>query len=110
MSLSKHLVPDENEDGFVAVQGDPARQSVVQGVFMEASLAVAKYVELHHLAENAKGARDEVERLSNHFTIKTGEALTFEAPDSGLWELAGKAVGKVGEAALAEAMKKTAGL
>jgi hypothetical protein len=103
--------PDEDENGFVAVhwQGDPARQSMVQGVFM-ASLAVARYVELHYLAEQAKGTRDEIERLSHHFTVKTGESLVFEAPDSDLLELIGAAVGKVGEVALAEAIKRTAGL
>ena len=87
------------EDGIVTVhwQGDPARQTLVQGGFM-ASLAVAKYVELHHLAENAKGTRQEIEHLANHFTVKTGASLTFECQDSGLLELVVKAVGKVGEA------------
>ena len=104
---------DENENGFVTVhwQGDPTRQAVVQGVYI-ASLAVARYVELHHMAANAKGTRDEMERLAHHFTVKTGESLTFELelPDSGLFDLVGKAVGKVGEAALIEILKKTVGL
>jgi hypothetical protein len=102
---------DDDENGFVTVywQGDPARQTVVQGVFM-ASLAVAKYVELHHMAENAKGTRNEMEHLSQHFTVKTGQSLTFESPDSGLLALVGKAVGKVGEAALIEILKKQVGL
>ena len=103
--------PEENENGLVAVhwQGDPARRTVVPGVYM-ASLAVARYVELHHMAENAKGTRDEMERLSHHFTVKTGESLIFEAPESGLLELVVKAVGKVGEAAVIEILKKQVGL
>lgn len=103
--------PEEYENGLVAVhwQGDSSRQTVVQGVYM-ASLAVAKYVELHHMAENAKGTRDEVERLSHHFTVKTGESLIFEAPESGLLELVVEAVSKVGEAAVIEILKKQVGL
>jgi hypothetical protein len=99
------------EDGFVTVhwQGDQARQTLVQGQFM-ASLAVAKYVELHYLAENAKGPREEIEHLANHFTVKTGALLTFQLPDSELPELIGKAVGKVGEAVVTEAIKKLVGL
>ena len=103
--------PEENENGFVTVhwQGDPARQTVVQGVYM-ASLAVAKYVELHHMAENAKGTRDEMERLAHHFTVKTGESLIFESPNSGFIELVVKAVGRVGEAGVMEILKKQVGL
>jgi hypothetical protein len=102
---------DDNQNGFVSVhwQGDPSRQTVVQGVYM-ASLAVARYVELHHMAENAKGTRDEMERLSHHFTFKTGESLIFESPDSGLLEMVVKAVGKVGETAVMEILKKQIGL
>lgn len=102
---------EDDENGFVTVhwQGDPSRQTVVQGVFM-ASLAVARYVELHHMAANAKATRDEMERLSNHFTFKTGESLIFETRDSGLYELIGKAVLKVGEATVTEILKKQIGL
>lgn len=98
--------PAENENGFVTVcwQGDRARQTEVQGVFM-ASLAIARYAELHHLAQGAKGVREEVERLSHHFTVKTGESLTFEQPDSELWELIGEAVKKAGEAGVMELIK-----
>ena len=101
----------EFENGFVTVhwQGDPAHQTVVQGVFI-ASLAVAKYVEMHHMAERAKGTRDEIEGMAHHFNIKTGESLTFECPDSELVELLIKAVGKVGETAVMEIIKKQVGL
>ena len=98
------------ENGFVTVhwQGDPARQTLVQGTFM-ASLAVANYVELHHMAEKAKGTREEMERLANHFTFKTGESLTFEALDLELLEWMGKAVNKAGQTAVVEILKKLAG-
>ncbi|ART46977.1 hypothetical protein [Acidovorax carolinensis] len=100
----------EDETGFVTVhwQGDPNRQTVVQGVFIT-SLAVAKYAKLHHLAQGAKGVREEIERLSQHFTVKTGETLAFEHPDSELWELVQKAVGKAGEAGVMEFIKKSFG-
>lgn len=102
---------EDNENGFVSVhwQGDAGRQTVVQGVYM-ASLAVARYVELHHIAENATGTRNEMERLSHHFTVKTGESLIFESPGSGLLEMVVKAVGKVGETAVMEILKKQVGL
>ena len=101
---------EDSEDGWVTVhwQSDPARQTLVQGVFM-ASLAVAKYVEIRHLAEKAKGTREEMERLANHFTFKTGESLTFEAPDSELMEWMSKAVSKAGQTAVVEILKKLAG-
>ncbi|MBY0409078.1 MAG: hypothetical protein K2Q97_02880 [Burkholderiaceae bacterium] len=100
-----------DENGFVTVhwQGDADRSTVVQGVFM-ASLAVARYVELHHIAETAKATRDEMERLSHHFTVKTGESLAFESPDSELLGMVSKAVGKLGEFAVMELLKKQVGL
>ena len=54
--------------------------------------------------------RIEMEHMSNHFTVKTGETLVFESPDSGLFELIAKAVGKLGEAAVIEILKKQVGL
>lgn len=103
--------PEDTGDGFVAVhwQGDPCRRTEVQGVFI-ASVAVARYVELHHTATFSKPMRDEMEHISHHFTVKTGEELTFDAPDSGLLGLVGQAVGKLGEAAVIEILKKQVGL
>ena len=102
--------PDD-EVGWVTVhwQGDPARQTTVQGPFM-ASIAVARYVELHHLATNTKAIRAEMEHMSQHFAVKTGESLVFESPDSELIEWIAKAAGKVGEKALIEVLKKLVGL
>ncbi len=103
--------PEDSSDGFVSVhwQGDPTRRTEVQGVFI-ASVAVARYVELNHTATHSKPMRDAMEHISNHFTVKTGEALTFEAPDSGLLSLVGQAVGRLGEAAVIEVLKKQLGL
>ncbi len=102
---------EDDEIGYVTVlwQGDPTRQSVVPGAFI-ASLAVAKYVEIHHVAENAKATRDEVALLSQHFTFKTGSSLIFESHDLGMYELIRKAVLKVGETAVTEILKKQFGL
>lgn len=103
--------PEETADGFVAVhwQGDPTRRTEVQGVFI-ASVAVARYVELHHTATTSKAMRDEMEHISHHFTIKTGQSLTFEEPASDLLNLFGQAISKVGEAGVMELLKKAAGL
>lgn len=99
------------DDEFVTVywQGDEARQSTVQAVFI-ASLAVARYVELRHLTEGNKATRAEVQHLSQHFMFKTGESLTFEAPDDNPMELVGMAVRRLGEEAVIELLKKAAGL
>lgn len=101
----------EYENGFVTVhwQGDPARQITVQGRFM-ASVAVARYVELHHIASTASDTRAAMAHMSQHFTFKTGESLDFESPDSELIEWIAKAAGKVGEKALVEVLKKLVGL
>ena len=66
-------------------------------------------MELHHTATQSKSMRDEMEHISNHFTVKTGESLTFEVPGSDLLHLIGQAVGKVGEAGVMELLKKAAG-
>ena len=103
--------PDDGQNGWVNVlwQGDSARVSTVQGVFI-ASVAVARYVELHHTATHAKGTQSAMAHLSDHFVVKTGESLVFDAPDSELVPLVGKAVMKVGETAVMEMLKKQVGL
>lgn len=103
--------PEESSDGFVTVhwQGNPTRRTEVQGVYM-ARVAITRYVEFHHAATDSKPLRDEMERLSHHFTVKTGEALTFEEADAGLYGMVSQAVGKLGEAAVIELLKKQIGL
>jgi len=106
-----HPDAENADDGWVTVhwQGDPARQSTVLATQM-ASVAIARYVELHHTATFSKAMRDEMAQMSHHFTVKTGEHLAFELPDSGLFELVGKAVGRLGEAAVIEILKQHVGL
>lgn len=101
----------EMGDEFVTVywQGDEARKSTVQAVFM-ASLAVARYVELRHLAERNKATRPEMEQLAQHFAFKTGESLVFEPPDFAFIEFVMDAAAKLGEEGVKEAIKKAVGL
>ncbi len=103
--------PEDEQNGWVKIhwQGDPARVSEVQGVFI-ASVAVARYVELHHRATHAKNTQSAMAHLSDHFVVKTGESLVFDAPDSELVPLVGKAVTKIGETAVMELLKKQVGL
>jgi hypothetical protein len=109
------LPMDEEEDGgngLVTVhwQGDPNRKTVVQGVFI-ASYAVAKYVELHSIAETNKVTKDKMSHMIHHFEIKTGESLVFHVTDdSELFTLLGTAVGKVGREVVIEVIKKQIGL
>lgn len=102
---------EDYEDGFVTVhwQGDSSRVTVVQGVFL-ASYAVAKYVELNNIAEKVKDTKDEMLSLAHHFTVKTGQSLSFDMDDdSELFQLIGKAVSRLGQAAVIELIKKGIG-
>lgn len=104
--------PEDYEEGFVTVhwQGDPSRVTIVQGVFL-ASYAVTKYVELRNVAERAKDTKDEMRGLAHHFTVKTGASLSFDMDDdSELFPLIGKAVSKLGQAAVIEIFKKSIGM
>lgn len=103
---------EDQDEELVTVhwQGDPSRRTVVQGVFM-ASIAVARYVELHHMAEKAKDTKDEMEGLAHHFEVKTGASLVFDIQDdSELFSLVGKAASRLGKEAVIEIMKKSMGL
>lgn len=101
---------DDNEE-LVAVywQGDVNRRSEVIGTFM-ASMALVRYVELHHLAERDKGLRGEMQRLSEHFTAKTGQHLHYSAPAGHLLETVADAAEKLGIEAVVSLLKKAAGL
>lgn len=103
--------PQGEEGGWVSVhwQGDPNRSTQVQGVYM-ASIAIARYVELHHVATHSREMRTQMDHFSHHFTVKTGESLLFEEPEESLMPLVLKAVGKFGETAVVEVLKKQLGL
>jgi hypothetical protein len=103
---------EDSEDGFVEVhwQGDASRSSIVQGVFV-ASVAVARYIELHAIPEG-KQEKSEFQHMSNHFTVKTGASLVFEADDSDaeLYRWIGRVADRVGVQAVIEILKKSMGL
>ncbi len=102
---------EEHSDEFVSVlwQGDPQRRTEVSAVFV-ASLAVARYVELHHSASHSKEMKVEMQHMAHHFTVKTGDTLVFDEPGSDMMEVLGRAVGRLGEAAVLEVLKRAAGL
>jgi len=103
---------EDQDEELVAVhwQGEPSRRTIVQGVFM-ASIAVARYVELHNVAERAKDTKDEMAHLAHHFEIKTGASLSFDIQDdSELFPLVGRAVSRLGQEAVIEIIKKSIGL
>lgn len=102
--------PVEDEDGRVEIwwQGDPARQTVVQGVFF-ARLALSDYVEFHSRGKPDR-YRSEIEHLVEHFRLKTGQGLALpEDPLLELIEAFSKGLDKLGMAALLAAIKKTIG-
>jgi hypothetical protein len=101
---------EEHADEFVSVlwQGDPQRRTEVQAVFV-ASLAVARYVELHHTASTSTELKVEMQHMSHHFSVKTGEELVFEEHGSDMMRVLGRAVGRLGEAAVIETLKRATG-
>lgn len=102
---------DDEGDAFVTVrwQGDPLRTSQVLASLI-ATLAVGRYVEFHSMAKSSKETGAEMERLADHYRFKTGNSLHFEAIDPALAELVSKAISRLGEAAVIEALKKTLGM
>ncbi|QHE88569.1 hypothetical protein [Hydrogenophaga sp. BPS33] len=101
---------EDASDEFVSVlwQGDPGRRTAVLAVYV-ASLAIARYVELHHIASHSKETRLEMQHMAHHFTVKTGEALVFDEPGSDMMDVLGRAVGRLGEGAVLELLKRAAG-
>ena len=73
---------EDNENGFVLVhwQGDEARATQVQGVFL-ASVAVARYAEIHSVPIAAR-TKNEYAHMAQHFRFKTGASLAMGEPDT----------------------------
>jgi len=107
-----HPDAENADDGWVTVhwQGDPARQSTVLASEM-ASIAVARYVELHSIPK-AKDTRDDFEHLSQHFRFKTGSGLMFEGKDDLIEMLAllDQAKNVLGKEVLLGILRKSIGL
>lgn len=99
-----------DEDGFVELrwQGDANRKTIVQGVFF-ATNALVQYVQLHRVGATAQQTKMMLEDLAHHFTIKTGAALYLDSVKTDTADLLRKAIAKVGESVVTEAIKKTIG-
>jgi hypothetical protein len=102
--------PDDEEDDWIEVrwQGDSSRKSEMPGTHI-ASLAIARYVEIHHTATYNKQTQAAMEHCSNHFTVKTGDSLIFESHESDLLYVLSKAVAKWGESVVTDILKKQIG-
>lgn len=104
--------PEEDEDGRVEVywQGDSTRRSEIAGAFL-ASVAVAKYAELHAIPE-ASATKARYAHMSQHFTFKTDAYLLLEEPDpeSAVAEMLKEASKLLGKEAVKEIVKKAIGL
>jgi len=104
---------DLNENDFVTVywQGDKSRKSVVHGIYM-ASIAVARYAEIHSLPQN-KDTKSEYSHMAQHFTVKTGAGLLMPAADQedlDLYSAIGDGLKSLGKDALISLIKKQVGL
>lgn len=103
---------EEDEEGGVEVhwQGDPARRTEVQGVFM-ASVAIARYVELTAVPDSVT-TKARYAHMSQHFSFKTGVTLILEEPDpeNAIAEMLKGATKLLGKEAVKEIVKKTIGL
>lgn len=101
------------ERGTVRVlwQGDPQRVTDVDGSDV-ATLALVRYVELHHLGQSGKHVAAVLEDLARHFHFKTGCSLylPYEKPSIELADAVSKAVGRIGENAVASLLARATGL
>lgn len=103
---------EDNAHGLVRVhwQGDPDRSCEVSGEAM-ASIAVARYVELHGVSVD-KRTKDNYEVLAQHFTVKTGSSLVldggYQVPEE--FKLLGRLLEKSGTAVASAMLKKALGL
>lgn len=103
---------DDPSDAFVRVrwQGDVARQSEVLADSI-ATVAVVRHVNLHYSGQPIERTAKEIEFLSRHYQFKTGGALYLpcEKVPTGLAVSVAAAVGRLGEAAVIEVLKKATG-
>lgn len=105
---------DDNENGDVEIrwQGDAGRKTITRGTYI-ASLAIARYAELHAVAESTKHlGHPMMSHMAQHFTVKTGETLSFDVPDGDAEFLSWIARGasKLGKDVLIDIIKAKMGL
>lgn len=103
----------DEELGTVRVhwQGHSQREQQVDGSYI-ATLALVRYVELHHLGQPDKRRASELEGLAQHFHFKTGCSayLPYDKPSPDLVDAVSKAVGRLGEKAVVNALLRAIGL
>jgi hypothetical protein len=103
----------DEELGIVCVhwQGDSQREQHVDGTYI-ATLALVRYVELHHLGRPGPHVAAELEGLAQHFHFKTGCSLylPYDKPAPDLANAVSKAVGRMGESTVVGLLLKAAGL
>ncbi|WP_159017620.1 hypothetical protein [Cognatiluteimonas profundi] len=103
----------DEELGTVLVrwQGDVQREQQVDGTFVS-TLALVRYVEMHHLGQPPKHLASELEQMAQHFQFKTGCSLylPYEKPSPDLTDAVSKAVGRMGESAVVNILMKAVGL
>lgn len=104
---------DDPDDAFIRVrwQGLADRERIVSGSQI-ATLAVVRYVQFHQIGQPADRTAAELAHLAQHFSYKTGCSLylPYEQPASVLVTAVNRALGRMGEGALANAILKVAGL
>lgn len=103
---------EEDENGRVELhwQGDASRRSEVLGSQL-ATLAVARYVELHAVPSSLT-TKDGYAHMSQHFSVKTGGALMLEeaSPENVVADMLKEASKLLGKEVVAGIVKKTIGL
>lgn len=103
----------DEQRGTVRVrwQGDTSRQHLTEGTAI-ASLALVRYVEFHQFGQPEKKKVAMFEDLAFHFELKTGCVLQSPEylPESDLLSAVRKAVGRIGESAVVNALLKAAGM
>lgn len=103
----------DEERGTVLVrwQGDVSREQHAEGSYI-ATLALVRYVEVHHVGQSSKYLAAELEQMALHFHFKTGCSpyLPYEKPSTDLAEAVSGAVQRLGETVVASLLTKAAGI
>ena len=103
----------DEQRGTVRVhwQGDQRRATDVDGGDI-AAVALIRYVGLHHFGRPPKEVATVLEDLARHFQFKTGCPLNlgYEKPSTDLAQAVSKAVGRIGESAVANLLLRAAGI
>lgn len=103
---------DTTSDAFLRVcwQGHSERESEVLADSL-ATVAVVRHIELHYCGQPIERAARELQFLSQHYQFKTGGSLylPYDKVPAGLANAVASAVGRLGDAAVIELLKKAVG-